>query len=179
MARALDAVGATPSVVRSADDSSSASRLVLPGVGRFGEVMRALHERGFDAMIRDHVAAGRPFLGVCVGLQVLFDGSDEDPAEVGMGLVAGRVVRFDAPKVPQVGFNLVEPVGKGVIDKSYYYFVNSYHVVPEERGVVAAESDYHGVFTAAISVGSMLALQFHPEKSGSVGLALLRRWLAC
>lgn len=179
MVRALTATGASPEVVSQASDAGAPDRLVLPGVGHFGEVMQALRDRGFDTLVTEHLARGRPFLGVCVGLQVLFDGSDEDPDEPGLGLVPGRVVRFVAPKVPQVGFNEVIPREEGVIEKGYYYFVNSYHVVPVDPVVIAALADYHGDFTAAVATGSLLALQFHPEKSGPHGLALLQRWLAC
>lgn len=179
MVRALTAIGAQPEVVDRVPAGRVPNRLVLPGVGRFGEVMKALRKRGFDTLVADHVASDRPFLGVCVGLQVLFGGSDEDPSVPGLGLIDGRVVRFRAPKVPQVGFNQVEPGTEGLLSTGYFYFVNSYHCVPDDDSVVAAVSDYYGNFTAAVSLGSILAVQFHPEKSGPAGLALLRRWLAC
>ena len=177
MARALAHVGAEVRVARSAVETGHPDRVVLPGVGHFGQVAEALRERGFDGLVAAHVAAGRPFLGVCVGLQTLLDSSEEAPGVAGLGLIPGRVVRFDAPKVPQVGYNLVEPVREGVVARAYYYFVNSYHAVPADPSVVAAVSDYQGAFVAAVAVGSVLAVQFHPEKSGPVGLELLTRWL--
>ncbi len=180
MARALARVGAEVRVAVRGTDVAEHDRLVLPGVGHFGTVMEALRERGLDEAIRRHVGAGRPFLGVCVGLQVLCDASDEAPGVPGLGLVPGRVVRFQAPKVPQVGFNRVEPTRPGrVLTPGYFYFVNSYHAVPADPSAVAATAEYGVRFAAAVEVGAMLAVQFHPEKSGPAGLAMLERWLAC
>ncbi len=180
MARALARVGAGVRVAARGAEAGDAGRLVLPGVGHFGAVMEALRERGLDGAVARHIRAGRPFLGVCVGLQVLLDESDEAPGVPGLGLIPGRVVRFQAAKVPQVGFNRVETVRDSrVLAPGYFYFVNSYHAVPADPSVVAATAE-HGVrFTAALEVGALLAVQFHPEKSGSAGLALLHRWLSC
>lgn len=178
--RALRRVGAEVRVAARDTEVLDPDRLVLPGVGHFGAVMEALRERGLDEVVLRHVRAGRPFLGVCVGLQVLMDASDEAPGVRGLGLVPGRVVRFQGPKVPQVGFNLVETVRDSLIlQTGYYYFVNSYYVVPEDPSVVAATAEYGVRFTAAVETGAGVAVQFHPEKSGAAGLALLGRWLAC
>lgn len=178
--RALQRVGASVRVTAHPSDVRDPERLVLPGVGHFGAAMETLRGRGLDEVVVRHLEAGRPFLGVCVGLQVLFDASDEAPGVPGLGLVAGHVVRFQGPRVPQVGFNLVETTRDSrVIQPGYYYFVHSYYAVPLDTSVVAATAEYGVRFTAAIEVGPLLAVQFHPEKSGAVGLALLRRWLAC
>lgn len=180
MARALARVGADVRVAARETDVAHHDRLVLPGVGHFGAVMEALRARGLDEAIRRQVGAGRPFLGVCVGLQVLFEASDEAPGTRGLGLIPGRVVRFQASKVPQVGFNRVEPTRPGrVLAPGYFYFVNSYHAVPADPAAVAAIAEYGVRFAAAIEVGPLLAVQFHPEKSGPAGLAMLERWLAC
>lgn len=180
MARALARVGASVRVAARQADALDPERLVLPGVGHFGTVMEALRERGLDGVVARHVRAGRPFLGVCVGLQVLLDASDEAPGVPGLGLVPGRVVRFRAAKVPQIGFNRVETTRDSrVLAPGYFYFVNSYHAVLADPSTVAATAEYGVRFTAAIEVGSLLALQFHPEKSGAAGLALLQRWLTC
>ncbi len=178
MARALVRVGANVRVAARHEEAHGADRLVLPGVGHFGAVMEALRERGLDDAVREHVRAGRPFLGICVGLQVLLDSSEEAPGVTGLGLVPGRVVRFQAHKVPQVGFNLVETArDSSVLRSGYFYFVNSFHCVPADPGVVAATAEYGVRFVAAIEAGPLLALQFHPEKSGRAGLDLLERWL--
>ncbi len=180
VARDLARVGASVRVASRGEDAVGADRLVLPGVGHFGAVMAALRERGLDQAIPEHVRAGRPFLGVCVGLQVLLDASDEAPGVPGLGLVRGRVVRFQAPKVPQVGFNrIVTTRASRVLSPGYFYFVNSYHCVPADPCVVAATAEYGVRFVAAIEAGPLLAVQFHPEKSGARGLALLDRWLSC
>ena len=179
MARALARVGADVTVAQ-AGGALEHERLVLPGVGHFGTVMQALRSRGLDRVIEEHVQAGRPFLGVCAGLQVLFQESEEAPGVPGLGLVPGGVSRFRHDKVPQVGFNLVEVQrASTVLESGYFYFVNSYHVEPLDRGVVAATSDYGGPFVAAIERGNLVAVQFHPEKSAAKGLALLERWLRC
>ena len=122
-----------------------------------------------------------PVLCICVGLQALFEGSDETPEVGGLGLLRGRVRRFTAAKVPQIGWNRVEPSGGGaggVIADDYYYFVNSYFAEPEDVSVVAGRTEHGGRFASAGAWGSVTATQFHPEKSGEAGLGLLRRWLA-
>lgn len=180
MVRALARVGASLRVAARGEEAQDAERLVLPGVGHFGTVMKALRERGLDEVVARHVRAGRPFLGVCVGLQVLLDASDEAPGVPGLGLVAGRVVRFREAKVPQVGFNRVETTRDSrALAPGYFYFVNSYYAVPADPSAVAATAEYGVRFAAALEVGALLAVQFHPEKSGASGLAFLERWLRC
>lgn len=155
--------------------------LVLPGVGAFGAVMGALAEGGLAVRVQDAVRSGTPFLGICVGLQILFDESEETPGVSGLGLVPGRVVRFRAPKVPQIGWNLIrrEPSQPGPAE-GHVYFVNSYHALPEDPSVVWYESDYAGPCCAAVrdlSGGRRVsAFQFHPEKSGPFGHELVLDW---
>jgi len=180
MVRALTRAGASVRCVRSHQEAGAADRMVLPGVGHFGAVMQALRDRGLDRLVMDHLASGRPFLGVCVGLQVLFEASEEAPRVPGLGILRGRVVRLNAPKIPHVGFNLVEVVRPSrFLDSDYYYFVNSYHAVPEDPDLTVAVTEYGARFTAAVESGAILAVQFHPEKSGDAGLALLARFLTC
>ncbi len=178
--RALRRVGADTVLSADPREMERADRLVFPGVGRFGDVMEGLRARGLDRLLIDAVAGARPVLGICVGLQALFEGSSESPGTAGLGLLRGRVRRFERGKVPQIGWNRVEPAGAaadGAIAPDHYYFVNSYHADPEDESVVAGWTDYHGRFASAVAWRSVLATQFHPEKSGPAGLALLRRWL--
>ena len=146
--------------------------LVLPGVGAFGAVMSALRQDGLDRRLLDLMQAGTPFLGVCVGLQVLLDSSQESPGVAGLGVIPGTVVRYQAPKVPQIGWNEV----RSAQDSGFVYFVNSYYAVPDDPGAVWYEADYFGPFCAALRRDTVSAFQFHPEKSGAFGQGLMRRW---
>jgi imidazole glycerol phosphate synthase glutamine amidotransferase subunit len=151
--------------------------LVLPGVGAFGAVMRQLRREGFDERIAAIAKSGTPFLGVCVGLQVLLEGSEESLGVAGLGLVPGTVVRFREGKIPQIGWNYLTPKLKGDWEPGYVYFVNSYYARPDDPQAVLYEADYHGPFCAAIRRENITAFQFHPEKSGHFGHELIRRWL--
>jgi glutamine amidotransferase len=187
--KALEAVGAQPLVVRSPDevDTSGAEGLVLPGVGALRDCVLSLLESGLDATVRSWIALDRPFLGVCLGMQALFDGSEEGNVQ-GLGIVPGRVERFRlaAPlKVPHMGWNTVRfrqpgnPLQAGLADKGEsFYFVHSFHCVPKDPAVVLAECEYGGPFVAAISRGRMFATQFHPEKSQDKGLQIYRNFAA-
>ena len=175
------------------EDAHAADRLVLPGVGAFGACAEALRSHGLDTVVLERVAAGVPLLGVCVGMQLLFDGSDEgDAVAEGLGLLAGRVVRF-APgltgadgrrlKVPHMGWNALDRTrahalldGLGVAP--YVYFVHSYHAAPADAACVVATADYGGPVPAVVARGNVVGVQFHPEKSGPVGLSILRAWAA-
>ncbi len=179
------------------EDARAAERLVLPGVGAFGACAAALRAHGLDRLVADRARAGVPLLGVCVGMQLLFDRSDEsDPsagsgrAAAGLSLLPGAVVRFapDATgpdgrrlKVPHMGWNALDvqqshPAVAGLGNAPYVYFVHSYHAVPSDRGCVVATAEYGGPVPAVVAAGSVVGVQFHPEKSGPVGLALLRAW---
>lgn len=178
--RALRHVGADVVLAAIPDALSACDRLVFPGVGAFGDVLGGLRSRNLDRVLLDAVREARPVLGICVALQALFAGSDENPDVPGLALLHGRVRRLVAPKVPQIGWNRVEPAGGGaggVIADGHYYFVNSYVAAPADPAVVTGWTDHHGRFASAVAFGSVVATQFHPEKSGEAGLALLRRWL--
>lgn len=198
VAKAMAAAGVP--VVRSdrPDDAADADALVLPGQGHFGQVMQAFKASGFETVVREHLHAGRPFLGICVGLQLLMEGSEEAPGVPGLGLLPGRVVRFPASEVsvPHMGWNALQPVGDppllaGVPRGAYAYFAHSYVVTfgeqdGSERGVAerswaalppgssGAVTEYGPTrFLSAYSHGAVHATQFHPEKSQAVGLAVL------
>lgn len=162
-----------------------AGRVVLPGVGAFGAFMQGLRSRGLDEAVREIVQRGDPLLGICVGMQALFDLSEEMGAHAGLGLIPGRVVRF-APlpgrKVPHTGWNrlgvvIKQPLFAGLPDESYAYFNHSYYCSPETAEVVSAWADYDGDFCAAVQSGNLLGVQFHPEKSQSVGKTILANFM--
>jgi glutamine amidotransferase len=157
----------------------NADRLVLPGVGAFGACMNALTERRFDGLVRERVAAGTPLLGVCVGMQLLFEESEEFGTTPGLGLLRGGVRRFsDELVVPQVGWNQVRqrvphPLFEGIKDSSFFYFVHSYYCEPGEGKVILGETDYGVAYASVVAHENLCGVQFHPEKSQAAGLRLL------
>jgi glutamine amidotransferase len=183
IARALEVVGAEPIVIRDAEALRGADALIVPGVGAAGPAMERLRRRGLVEPIRAWIAAGRPFLGICLGLQLLFDRSDEDGA-LTLGALAGRTVRLDgAPTLPHIGWNTVDqlvpgqPLFAGIETGTSFYFVHSYVAAPLDPAIVLAESEHGSRFPAAIGAGSLLGVQFHPERSGADGLRLLANFV--
>jgi len=160
----------------------SAERLVLPGVGAFAACMKALKERGLDQVVRERVAAGTPLLGVCVGMQLLFEESDEFGSTSGLGLLRGRVRRFSQDLVvPQVGWNRIEqvrthPVFAEIADRSHFYFVHSYYCEPLDNQVVMGQTEYGINYASVVAQENICGVQFHPEKSQESGLRLLRNF---
>lgn len=190
--KALERVGFQASVTQDPAEVKKAAGLIVPGVGAFKKAMENLQELGLVNPIIEFVESGKPFLGICLGLQLLFSGSDEFGFQKGLSLFKGRVVRFpfshpaasppkDLLKVPHMGWNTVHihkrpPVLDGIADEAYFYFVHSYYPVPEEQEIVATTTDYGGEFVSSVSRGNLFACQFHPEKSQSVGLKLLKNF---
>jgi imidazole glycerol phosphate synthase glutamine amidotransferase subunit len=175
----LERAGARAQIATDPDRVFSCDRLVLPGVGALGAAMQRLSDQGLVEALSGRIEAGRPTLAVCVGLQILCESSAESPGVRGLGVLGGRVERFDSSvRVPQMGWNRVE-AGEGcrLIESGFAYFANSYRLVDPPDGFCAAFSDHGGRFVAALERGGVLACQFHPELSGSWGLLLLRRWL--
>ena len=160
-----------------------AERLVLPGVGAFAACMSELASRGFDRLVRERVKEGTPLLGVCVGMQMLFEESEEFGKTLGLGLLRGRVRRFPADLpgnlvVPQVGWNQVHqrgihPLLTGIADNAFFYFVHSYSCEPEDAAVVIGETDYGTLYPSVVAQDNICGVQFHPEKSQAAGLRLL------
>jgi glutamine amidotransferase len=184
--RALERAGGHAVTVTSdPDEVRRAGRVVVPGQGAFKDGMAGLTSRHLDEAVREGIAAGKPYLGLCLGMQLLFDESEEHGPVRGLGILPGRVVRFaDRPgmKVPHMGWNDVhlrrdEPLWRGIADGAYVYFVHSYYVVPD-GDVSCLETDYGGKFCAAIRHENLFACQFHPEKSQGVGLAFLQNFVA-
>ena len=185
---ALSALSASFARVASPDALARCNALILPGVGAFGDCMDNLSRTGLVAPLRDWIAADRPFLGICLGLQALCEASEEAPGVAGLGVVPVRVLRFNPPpeahlKVPQIGWNRVEypaeaplPILSGIPSGTYFYFVHSYHL-PSAPGFAVATARYPSPYAAAIQRSRVAAVQFHPEKSQAAGLRLLRNFL--
>jgi len=175
---ALRRLGAAPGLAADAAVVEAAERVVLPGVGTFGAALAGLREAGLAEAIAARVRAGRPTLAMCVGLQVLFEGSDESPESQGLGVIAGRVGRFpETVRVPQFGWNRIEPAeGCRFLVPGYAYFANSYRALAAP-GCQIATAEHGGRFVAALERDHVLACQFHPELSGAYGHALIARWL--
>jgi glutamine amidotransferase len=148
--------------------------LVVPGVGSFGGVMSSLKQDGLDEVISSLVKSGTPYIGICVGMQILFESSEESPEVQGLGLLKGKVVRFVTGKVPLIGWNEIQ-ASQDNFENGYVYFVNSYFPKPADESAVLYSSDYSGPFCAAVRSGNITGFQFHPEKSGTFGNALLKR----
>ena len=182
--RALEKVGARVYLTSDPEEVLTADAVVLPGVGAFGDCVRKLKERGMDEACLETYRAGKPFLGVCIALQVFFEASDESPGVEGLGILPGKVVRFDVGglKVPHMGWNELDvvrehPILEGLSGEDFY-FVHSYHPEPEEDSDLLGESDYGGRFCAAAGRENLAAVQFHPEKSSRAGLKLYENFLS-
>jgi len=181
--KALQHLGADANLTSDAAQIARADAVVLPGVGNFGACMNALRATDLESVTRASATDGRPFLGICVGMQMLFDGSDESPDAQGLGVVAGRITRLPrGVRLPQMGWNTLDARSDtellaGLPTPAWFYFVHSYAPEPTDPSVVAAWCDYGRRFAAAIESGSLWATQFHPEKSGAVGLALLANFV--
>jgi glutamine amidotransferase len=184
VAKAFEATGCAAVVSEDARVLGAAKRLVLPGVGAFGACMKALGERGFDGLVRERAAEGTPLLGVCVGMQMLFEESEEFGLTRGLGLLGGGVRRFSQELlVPQTGWNQVErrgshPLLAGIEEGTFFYFVHSFYCEPSEREVVRAETEYGVRYASVVARASICGVQFHPEKSQAAGLRLLRNFAA-
>ena len=169
--KALKFIGADAEITEDISVIEKSDAVIFPGVGAFGSVMSAIKKNNLQDIIIKSAKSSKPFLGICVGMQVLFEDSEENPEEKGLGILKGKVVRFKKAKtVPHIGWN--DSNGKK------YYFVHSYYVVPEDKNIISAETEYDGEkFTSIIKKDNLMAVQFHPEKSGDAGLELLKSFI--
>lgn len=186
VAKALECSGHQVEMVSSGAPSEEVTHLVLPGVGAFAQGMESLVSRGFDRIILDWVSSGKPFLGICLGMQLLFDESFEFGRYQGLGIFPGSVVGFDPMKgkVPHMGWNQIEKkmeisLLRGLPESFDAYFVHSFHVVAKKNADIAGTTDYEGRFTSIVANGTVFGVQFHPEKSQSAGLAILNNFAQC
>jgi glutamine amidotransferase len=183
-AKALEAVGATVRIIDSPTSLDEATGVVLPGVGAFGDASENLDRRGFRGPLCEWITQDRPFLGICIGYQLLFESSTESPGAKGLGVLAGSVVRFrndSAVKVPHMGWNTLKTsparIWTGLPKSPYVYFVHSYFPRPADTTLVVGRTWHGEEVSAAVERGNLAGLQFHPEKSQDVGLTVLRNWI--
>ena len=183
---ALEALGVRYRTIAAAEDLGGVDTLVFPGVGAFGDSMKNLDSRGLVDPIREWIAADRPFLGICIGYQLLFEGSEESPDSEGIGAFAGQVIRFPKQieeKVPHMGWNSLEladpgsPAWDGLPSVPHMYFVHSYFPQPEDQTLVSSTTEYGVKFASSIQRGNLIATQFHPEKSQAAGLRLIGNFI--
>lgn len=186
VAKALETAGAAPELVTTTAQLEKAAAIVVPGQGHFGDCVANLRASGMWDAIVEWIQAGRPYLGICLGYQLLFESSEESPGTKGLGIFPGQVTRFrDASlKIPHMGWNQLDvqktegSVFADLTDRPFFYFVHSYFPSPEDASLVSAYCDYGGKFAASISSGALHATQFHPEKSQANGQTLLRNFLS-
>ena len=184
--KAFAALGEEPRITRDKDAILSADKVVLPGVGSFGDAMGRLRQYGLVEVIRQVADKGTPFLGICLGLQLLFESSEESPGVEGLNILPGKILRIpDAPglKIPHIGWNSLDirkgaRLFKGIGNGSYVYFVHSYYLKAEDEAIVAASTEYGTHIHASVEYGNVFACQFHPEKSSDVGLQILKNFAA-
>lgn len=183
--KALEHLGGQVSVTRDRDEILAADRVILPGVGNFGDAMAKINSFGLDAVIREAAERKTPFLGICLGLQLLFEESEESPGVKGLGLLPGKIIRIpkaEGLKVPQIGWNALKypsegQLFQGVAEGSYVYFVHSYYLQAQEKDIVKATVEYGVSVEASVEKENIFACQFHPEKSSDAGLQILKNFL--
>lgn len=179
-------IGAKANVTAMPSDLDNAKALVLPGVGAFADCMRNLEERGLLQSMVSSIKKGKPYLGICLGLQILFEESEEFGLNKGLGIISGKVRRFsfkkEGLKIPHMGWNSIKiikkaPVFEDIPDESYFYFVHSYYVEPSDTSVISTITEYGHPFVSSIWNDNIIAMQFHPEKSQALGLKVLKRFV--
>lgn len=183
--KALAALSAETMVTRDAEIILRADKVILPGVGSFRDAMEKLHRYGLVSVIRQVIDRGTPFLGICLGLQLLFESSEESPGVAGLGILEGKILRIpeqDDLKVPHIGWNSLRFPNKGrlfsgILEEPYVYFVHSYYLEAKDAGIVTAVSEYGVQIHASVECGNVFACQFHPEKSSDTGLSILRNFV--
>ena len=177
-ANMLDYLGADYEITDDASKIKKADRIIFPGQGHFAQAADNLKKKGLDEAIKEVCFAGRPFLGICIGLQILFEESEEAPNAKGLGIFKGGVKKFQGVKTPQTGWSRIVPVIENSnIPEGYYYFVNSYYAVPKDKSIISAIGEYGIKYCAAVQKDNITAVQFHPEKSAENGAAFFRNLL--
>ncbi len=183
--KAMLLLGQEVKITRDKDEILNADKVILPGVGAFGDAMGKLHQYGLVEVIEEVVAKGTPFIGICLGLQLLFESSDETPGVEGLGILKGKILRIpdcEGLKIPHMGWNSLKfPVEgrlfKGLPEDSYVYFVHSYYLEAEDESIVTATTEYSTLIHASVEQGNVFACQFHPEKSSDVGIQILKNFV--
>ena len=184
--KAIRYLGAEAVLTRDRETILGADAVILPGVGAFGDAMKNLRNLGLDETIRQAVSSGKPFLGICLGLQLLFESSEESPGVEGLGICRGKILRIpdgEGLKIPHMGWNSLSFPNRGrlfrdIPENSYVYFVHSYYLRAEDPDIVSATTEYGVKIDASVEQGNVFACQFHPEKSGSLGLSILSNYIS-
>ncbi len=185
VAKAMKFLGQEPVITRDADTLKSADKVILPGVGAFGDAMNKLNGYDLVPVIKDLITEGKPFFGICLGLQLLYEESEESPGVLGIGALSGTIRKIPAgeyKKIPHMGWNSLDFPNKGrlfegIDEGSYVYFVHSYYLDAKDRSSVTATCEYNTTIDASVEKGNVFACQFHPEKSGNVGLKILENFI--
>ncbi len=185
VSKAIEAAGGEIIITQNPEEIKKSKAIVLPGVGAFRDCMANLNELGILDVVKEEILKGKPYLGICLGMQILFTESEEFGICKGLDILKGKVIRFSLPKeykIPHMGWNRVKFIIKSkflseVPDSSYFYFVHSYYVLPEERRVIAGVTDYGVEFTSMVIYENIFATQFHPEKSQKMGLKLIKNFI--
>lgn len=174
----LDSLGAEYIISSSPEEISVAKSIIFPGQGHFAQAMQNLKNKNLIKPIKTAIENGAKFLGICLGLQVLFDSSEEAPDIAGLGIIKGEVKKFTQGKIPQIGWNKIETTeNNSYLQDDYFYFVNSYYVIPEDKTVISSNANYHIDFCASVEYKNLTAVQFHPEKSSQAGIKFFEKWL--
>ena len=183
--KAMHLLGQEVKITRDRDEILGADKVILPGVGAFGDAMGKLHQYGLVDVIKEVVKEGTPFIGICLGLQLLFESSDETPGVEGLGILKGKILRIpdaEGLKIPHMGWNSLKfpkegRLFKGLPEDSYVYFVHSYYLEAEDESIVTATTEYSTLIHASVEQGNVFACQFHPEKSSDVGIQILKNFV--
>lgn len=180
--KAFDFLKVESKIVSKSEDLADAKKVVLPGVGAFGAAVEKLHESEFFQSIQKWVSVNKPFLGICLGMQLLLESSSESTGVEGLGVFSGKNIRFTRGKVPQIGWNQIQikkdsNLFKNIKSGSYFYFLHGYYIAPIDQSIITATTEYGITYPSVIESGNVFAVQFHPEKSGDVGLTLLKNWV--
>lgn len=180
--KAFDHLQADSKVISSSEEWNGFEKLVLPGVGSFGAAVKKLCEAKFIDLIKDWLAADKPFLGICLGMQLLMESSMESEDNIGLSQFKGKCLRFRQGKVPQIGWNQIQIQKQsrlldGIAHNSFFYFLHSYYINPENENIITAKTEYGITYPSIVEKGNVYAVQFHPEKSGDNGLKLLKNWI--
>jgi len=180
--KALDYLGAPNKIIRHPEKFDKIQKLLLPGVGAFGAAVQQLMQQNLFDPLREWLLSDKPFLGICLGMQVLFESSEEAPGVQGLGVFPGTVLRFQHHKVPQIGWNQIlfdhpTPLLSGILTETFFYFLHGYYVAPQEAEIIVAQTEYSVRYPSVIQNGNVMGVQFHPEKSARMGLTLLQNWV--
>lgn len=174
----LEMLGAEPVLTDDPEMLLSADKIIFPGQGHFAQCMAKLQEKGLDEVIKNAITKGKHFLGICLGLQVLFEESEEAPNTKGLSIFKGKVKKFTKGNIPQVGWNKIQVTSSNsALTDDYFYFVNSYYVVPEDEKIISSKTEYYIDFCSSVKFENVSAVQFHPEKSAEAGINFFKKWL--